>query len=177
MGGHSGDDINKGRANANKIIVCFLEQLSAIDYQLAAIQGGNLRNAIAREGVAIVTLPKANTADFETYLNKMNDTYKSEFHISDPGVEVCFKSTTTPKRVLNEELQVDVMNCLYACPHGVIAMSQDIKDFVETSTNLASVKIENDKIVITTSQRSSVESRKQDASLPRPPFPRPGSGS
>ncbi|MCQ2272767.1 MAG: aminoacyl-histidine dipeptidase [Bacteroidales bacterium] len=163
QGGHSGDDINKNRGNAVKLLNRILwNAYQDLDVRIADIKAGNLRNAIAREGVAIVTLPKANTADFEAYLNKMNDTYKSEFHISDPGVEVCFKSTTTPKRVLNEELQVDVMNCLYACPHGVIAMSQDIKDFVETSTNLASVKIENDKIVITTSQRSSVESRKQD---------------
>ena len=58
-------------------------------------------------------------------------------------------------------LQIDIMNALYVCPHGVVAMSQDIKDFVETSSNLASIKIADGKVIITTSQRSSVESRKQ----------------
>jgi dipeptidase D len=68
-----------------------------------------------------------------------------------------------PKKILNELLQVDLMNALYVCPHGVLAMSQDIKDFVETSTNLASVKFKEGKIYIGTSPRSSVESNKQDA--------------
>jgi dipeptidase D len=68
-----------------------------------------------------------------------------------------------PKKILNELLQIDLMNALYVCPHGVLAMSQDIKDFVETSTNLASVKFKEGRIYIATSQRSSVESKKQDA--------------
>ena len=93
----------------------------------------------------------------------MNEAYKNEYLVTDPDVEVCFENATMPKKVLDELLQVDLMNCLYACPHGVLAMSQNIKDFVETSTNLASVKIEDEKIIVTTSQRSSVESKKQDA--------------
>jgi dipeptidase D len=65
-----------------------------------------------------------------------------------------------PTQILQELLQIDLLNALYVCPHGVQAMSQDIPGFVETSTNLASVKIEDEKIIITTSQRSSVESKK-----------------
>jgi dipeptidase D len=83
--------------------------------------------------------------------------------ITDAGVTVSFEEAKMPKKVLNELLQIDLMNALYVCPHGVLAMSQDIKDFVETSTNLAAIKFVDGKIKITTSQRSSVESKKQDA--------------
>lgn len=164
QGGHSGDDINKGRGNAVKLLNrilwnCYQEY----GMQIADIKAGNLRNAIAREGVALVTLPKQDAKAFETYIKEMDATFKNEYLVTDPGVCVCCEIAKMPEKVLDEMLQIDLMNCLYACPHGVLAMSQNIKDFVETSTNLASVKIEDEKIVVTTSQRSSVESKKQDA--------------
>lgn len=164
QGGHSGDDINKGRGNAVKLLNRILWNCYQ-DYgmRIADIKAGNLRNAIAREGFALVVINQNDSADFEAYLKKMNDTYKNEYLVTDPGVEVVFEKAKMPTKVLDEMLQVDLMNCLYACPHGVLAMSQNIKDFVETSTNLASVKIEGEKIIVTTSQRSSVESKKQDA--------------
>ena len=164
QGGHSGDDINKGRGNAVKLLNRILwNGYQEYGLRIADIKAGNLRNAIAREGQATVVLPKNYAKDFEQYLRTMNETYKNEYLVTDPDVEVCFENVSLPTKVLDELLQVDLMNCLYACPHGVLAMSQNIKDFVETSTNLASVKIENEKIVVTTSQRSSVESKKQDA--------------
>lgn len=164
QGGHSGDDINKGRGNAVKLLNRILwNGYQEYGLRIADIKAGNLRNAIAREGQATVVLPKNYAKDFEQYLKTMNETYKNEYLVTDPDVEVCFENVSLPTKVLDELLQVDLMNCLYACPHGVLAMSQNIKDFVETSTNLASVKIENEKIVVTTSQRSSVESKKQDA--------------
>lgn len=164
QGGHSGDDINKGRGNAVKLLNRILwNSYQEYGLRIADIKAGNLRNAIAREGQATVVLPKNYAKDFEQYLKTMNETYKNEYLVTDPDVEVCFENVSLPTKVLDELLQVDLMNCLYACPHGVLAMSQNIKDFVETSTNLASVKIENEKIVVTTSQRSSVESKKQDA--------------
>lgn len=164
QGGHSGDDINKGRGNAVKLLNRLLwNGYQEYGLRIADIKAGNLRNAIAREGSALVVISKNDAKDFEQYLKTMNEAYKNEYLVTDPSVEVCFESTTMPKKVLDEGLQVDLMNCLYACPHGVLAMSQNIKDFVETSTNLASVKIEGEKIIVTTSQRSSVESKKQDA--------------
>lgn len=164
QGGHSGDDINKGRGNAVKLLNRILwNGYQEYGLRIADIKAGNLRNAIAREGQATVVLPKNYAKDFEQYLKTMNETYKNEYLVTDPDVEVCFENVSLPTKVLDELLQVDLMNCLYSCPHGVLAMSQNIKDFVETSTNLASVKIENEKIVVTTSQRSSVESKKQDA--------------
>ena len=164
QGGHSGDDINKGRGNAVKLLNRILwNAYQEYDLCIADINAGNLRNAIAREGCAHIIIPQKNKKAFENYLREMDKTYKNELRVTDAGVTVTFEETKMPKKILNELLQIDLMNALYVCPHGVLAMSQDIKDFVETSTNLAAVKFENGKIKITTSQRSSVESKKQDA--------------
>lgn len=164
QGGHSGDDINKGRGNAVKLLNRILwNSYQYFDLFIASIDAGNLRNAIAREGKAHVIVPEAKKAEFESYLNEMDEIYKKEYAVTDPGVMVIFEAAPMPEKVWDEYLQVDVMNALYVCPHGVLAMSQDIENFVETSTNLASVKVKEGRIVISTSQRSSVESKKQDA--------------
>ena len=162
QGGHSGDDINKGRGNAVKLLTRLLYN-GYCDYniRIADIQAGNLRNAIAREGFAVVAVPADKCAEWELYCQAMNKIYKDEFHTTDPDVEVTLESAPATDKVLFEFLQIDLLNALMVCPHGVQAMSQDIPGFVETSTNLASVKKIDDKIVITTSQRSSVESRKE----------------
>ncbi len=164
QGGHSGDDINKNRGNAVKLLTRILwNAYQDYDIRIADIQAGNLRNAIAREGWALITLLKENAKVFEQYVQQMDGIYKKELHTSDAGVFVTCESAKMPAKVIDEMLQIDILNALYTCPHGVLAMSQDIADFVETSTNLASVKLIGEEIVITTSQRSSVESRKQDA--------------
>lgn len=162
QGGHSGDDINKGRGNAVKLLTRVLWN-SYCDYgmRVADIQAGNLRNAIAREGFAIVAVPAENAESMEAYIKEMDATYKDEFHTTDAGVTVTIEPAEKVEKVLDESLQIDLLNALLVCPHGVEAMSQDIPGFVETSTNLASVKMAEDKITITTSQRSSVESKKQ----------------
>lgn len=163
-GGHSGDDIEKNRGNAVKLLNRILwNAYQEYDARIADIQAGNLRNAIAREGWAIITLPKENAGDFEKYVAKMDAAFKNELHTSDAGVFAKCEKAKMPAKVIDEMLQIDVLNALYACPHGILAMSQDIPGFVETSTNLASVKLIDNQIVVTTSQRSSVESRKQDA--------------
>jgi len=164
QGGHSGDDINKGRGNAVKLLNRILwNAYQDFDLYIADIDAGNLRNAIAREGRAHIIIPKNCKEKFENYLKEMDKTYKEELRITDPGVTVAFEEAKMPKKILNELLQIDLMNALYVCPHGVLAMSQDIPNFVETSTNLASIKFKEGKIYISTSQRSSLESKKQDA--------------
>jgi dipeptidase D len=163
-GGHSGDDINKGLGNAVKLLNRILwNAYQEYDLSIADIDAGNLRNAIAREGCAHIIIPQKNREVFEKYLQEMDKIYKDELRVSDPDVTVSFEEAKMPKKVLHELLQIDLMNALYVCPHGVLAMSQDIPNFVETSTNLASVKFKDGKIYIATSQRSSLESKKQDA--------------
>jgi len=163
-GGHSGDDINKGLGNAVKIVNRFLWNATR-DFYLAvsSIDAGNLRNAIAREGFSIVCIPREHKTGFENYAMQYQQMLEEELHTTEPNVRFAIESCALPETVLMPDLEFWLLNSLYACPHGVLEFSRDIPNFVETSTNLASVKFLEDKIQITTSQRSSVESAKKDA--------------
>jgi dipeptidase D len=164
QGGHSGAHINYERGNAVKLLNRILwNSYNDFDLRVSVINAGTVKNAIAREGKAQVIIPKSKKNDFEQYLIDMNKLYQNELFVSDPNVFVSFEEIPLPKKILNEYDQVDLLNALYCCPHGVLHMAQDIPNFVETSTNLASVKTENDRIIISTSQRSSVKSKKKDA--------------
>ena len=163
-GGHSGDDINKNLANANKLLTRILWQgTNWFDLALYDFQGGNLRNAIAREATAVVFIPNDCTDDFLHYVRDMENHFKREYQVTEPGLKVTAEvEEVQPDVVIDEMSQYDLLNGLNACPHGVIAMSQTIPNFVETSTNLASCKKKEGYFLIQTSQRSSIESSKQD---------------
>jgi dipeptidase D len=163
-GGHSGDDINKGLGNATKLINRFLWNASE-DFQLriSAYDAGNLRNAISREGFALVCVPSGHSQAFEQAVKAFEQDLVNELHVTEPSLSFTAVPAATPVTVWKRELQSAVLNALYACPHGVLAMSREIPNFVETSTNLASVKVKDGKVIMTTSQRSSVESSKKDA--------------
>ena len=163
-GGHSGDDINKNLANANKLLTRILWQATTwFDLALYDFQGGNLRNAIAREATAVAFIPNDCAKDFEHYVKDMEKHFKQEYQVTEPGLKVTAEvAEVQPDVVIDEMSQFNLLNGLYACPHGVIAMSQTIPNFVETSTNLASCKKKEGYFFIQTSQRSSIESSKQD---------------
>ncbi len=162
-GGHSGDDIHKGRGNANKILNRMLWNCERMfELRLAQIDGGNLRNAIAREAFAIVTIPKRFQKDFETTIQEFTHDIREELQTNDPDVKITLHETAMPECLVDYSTQSRLLGALYACPHGVMGMSPDIPDLVETSTNLASVKMTSKEITISTSQRSSVESLKKD---------------
>lgn len=162
-GGHSGDEIQKGLGNAVKIMNRILwEAANRQGLRLANFKAGNLRNAIAREGFATVCLPLDQKDKFETYFAKLAANIKAEYAITEENLQITFDTTTEKQEVLQLEYQNAILNSVYACPHGVIAWSQSIANFVETSTNLASIKMEDKTAYITTSQRSSVESAKDD---------------
>lgn len=164
QGGHSGDDINKGRGNAIKILNRFLWELNEKHGILVALlEGGNLRNAIAREASAVFVFDevlKENVrVDFNIYAAEMEHVWS----ITEPGLKLELESVDLPEEVLTQEFTKKLLNGLYACPHGVFAMSYRMPGMVETSTNLAAVKfIENDTILVTTSQRSDVDSEKMN---------------
>jgi dipeptidase D len=163
QGGHSGDDINKGRGNAVKILNRLLWSSSHLfEIRLSEIDGGNLRNAIAREAYANIIVPNRFSNDFIQYVKKFNATLKQEYRISEPSLLISYQQTELPSFLIDLSTQDRLLNALYACPHGVIAMSADIPNFVETSTNLASVKMNEKVIEIGTSQRSSSEHGKED---------------
>jgi dipeptidase D len=158
-GGHSGDDIHKGLGNANKLLTRIVWK-AAKDFglRLAYFEGGNLRNAIAREAYAIVAVDKQAAKTLQEFVAK-----SAEYAVTEPRLQITIDVVKVDSNlVLKVEDQNKLLNSLYACPHGVMAWSQRIPNFVETSTNLAAVRMEDGRTVITTSQRSSVESAKED---------------
>ncbi len=164
QGGHSGDDIHKGRGNAIKILNRFLWDLNEkYGIRIAWLEGGNLRNAIAREATAIVVFAAGYKEkvriDFNLYLAEMEDVWK----LPEPGLTMELESVAVPDQVWTADFTAKVLNALYACPHGVLTMSSRMPGMVETSTNLASVRQQDGKLVITTSQRSDVDSEKMNA--------------
>ena len=167
MGGHSGDDINKGRGNANKILVRFLYQaLSTFDIQLSTINGGNLRNAIAREAEAVIAIPMSYKEDIRIMLNHYIATIEAEIGDVEKDFFMHLETTDMPALFVPADKAKVLIQALYACPHGMTAMSKTMPGLVETSTNLASVKMKEDEkgafVEINTSQRSSIESKKHD---------------
>ncbi|WP_163712833.1 aminoacyl-histidine dipeptidase [Mangrovibacterium lignilyticum] len=164
-GGHSGDDIHKGRGNANKILARFLwKAVRDFGVRIADFNGGNLRNAIAREAEATVIVPSVQKEQLVAELNIYSADVEFEYQRTEPNLVVDHSSTTLPAKVLTQASQEIFLNMLVACPHGVLEMSTRMKDMVETSTNMASVKFVSDsKVLVTTSQRSELESRKYAA--------------
>lgn len=161
LGGHSGDDIHKNRGNANKILNRFLWNFTKnYDARLADFNGGNLRNAIAREAFGIITLPVNKKEELLNEFNTLAAAIKDEFAFSEPKLKIEYAEIEVPASVIDKETQEKLLNAIYACPHGVLEMSTRMEGMVETSTNLASVKFVDNKIQITTSQRSELESRK-----------------
>lgn len=162
-GGHSGDDINKGLANANKLLTRELWlMLSGWEVKLCDIDGGNLRNAIARDAWATVALPKEHANDIIVAAAELAVELKAEYALTEPNISITMAQVEQPERKIDNETAHILVAALQAVPHGVQSMSQAMHGMVETSTNLASVKIMGDDIVVTTSQRSSVESAKYD---------------
>ena len=163
-GGHSGDEIDKGLGNSNKILNRILWNATNLyKIKISNFDGGNLRNAIPREASAIIVIREKHKNNFEKYLKEISFEIKNELAATEPGLQIKPELVEPPGKVLRKGIQKRLLNVIYACPHGVVAMSQEMKGMVETSTNLASVKfIEGNRILITTSQRSSVGSAKQN---------------
>lgn len=163
-GGHSGGDIHVGLGNANKILARFLYGLYDLleGWTLASFQGGNLHNAIPREAKAVIGIPMSQKEEVVAFANMFCADVRNELAAVDPDVTLTVGSTAKPEFVIDDNTKDLLISSLIACPHGVIGMSHAIEGLVETSTNLASVKMkENNSILIETSQRSSTESLKR----------------
>lgn len=166
VGGHSGDDINKGRANAVQLLARFLNDcLSSSDFKLflCCIDGGNKRNAIARESSATVVLTGDESA-FKSHWDSFSADVKGEYSVTEPDLSFALESVPAPAFAFDTDSAMRLVRGLYAAPHGVLSMSADIPGLVETSTNLASVKmLEGNKVRVGTSQRSSITSARRAA--------------
>jgi dipeptidase D len=162
-GGHSGDDIHRGHGNSIKILNRLLWNINnRFDMKLAKFNGGNLRNAIPREAVAVFTVHRDDANQMEKLIKSFTKTIKAELACADPLLDINLKTTELPRYSIDENAALDLIYSLYACPHGVITWDHHLDNMVETSTNLASVKTGSNKITITTSQRSSSDSAKTD---------------
>ena len=161
-GGHSGGEIHKGLGNANKILVRFLYLLkNKYDIVLCEINGGNLRNAIAREAYAVVGVPANAKEDVRVMLNNFTADVENELKHVDKNVKLLLESVAQPKTAIDNATAEKIIYALHAAPHGVLGMSHEIEGLVETSTNLASVKtLPDNTVLVGTSQRSSIESYK-----------------
>ncbi len=161
QGGHSGDDIEKGRGNSNKIMARLLwSGIADFGLRLSHIDGGNLRNAIPREARASVSVPEGKAAAFMKFFEGFAADIAAELQYTDAGIKVEIDKAEAAD-VIDEKTARNLVYALTGVPNGVQAMSFAMQGLVETSTNLASVKMGDGKIVVTTSQRSSVESAKK----------------
>ncbi len=161
VGGHSGSDIHLGHANANKVLARFL--LGQPDLILASFCGGNLRNAIAREAEAVIGIPARRKDPLVADLNQYIATVEDEVGDIEPNFRMNIETVERPEHVIEPGVADKLLAALQACPHGVQCMSRSMADLVETSTNLASVKMPEPGVIrVETSQRSSVESEKED---------------
>ena len=159
-GGHSGLEIDKGRGNSLKILNRVLIALEKVDARLSTIEGGNKSNAIPREAEAVVYIPRRNAKKAKTIVEQCNGVMKTELATAEPDLAVTIEEGAPLKRgkIMKRNQQEALTKTIAALPHGVIKMSADIAGLVETSTNVAIIRTEKSRIVVTTSQRSSVAS-------------------
>jgi len=162
-GGHSGDDIDKGRANSNKLVARLLYELLPYGPVLNRFDGGNLRNAIPREAFAIFGVPAESAAEACDRCRTFAVAIVEEFKYTEPNLRMSLDKVEGVEWVLDPVTMQALVGALVGLPNGVLAMSHAVEGLVETSTNLASVKFGADGIVVTTSQRSSSESAKRYA--------------
>jgi dipeptidase D len=160
-GGHSGLDINLGRANSIKLLFRFFYSAEKkVDLKISSIDGGSLRNAIPREAFATVVVSKSKASEFEKLFNEYLSIYKAEFSLTEPGLTFKFENTGLPKSTIDSQTQSKIIRAIFACPNGVIRMSDSMPGLVETSTNLARVYTENSSVITQCLLRSSVDTSK-----------------
>jgi len=165
LGGHSGLNIQDGRGNAIKIMARLLYKLSNdFGIRLVTISGGSKHNAIPRECFTVISVPKNKAVEVNTFVENYNQTVKSELASVEKNLQVVIVDSKSKAKVMDKTTSTNLINALYGVPHGVIKMSADIAGLVETSTNLAVIETKGKNIIITTSQRSSVESERTDIS-------------
>ena len=161
-GGHSGVDIALGRGNSNKLMARFLMQAEAdFGIRLSSMSGGDLRNAIPRESNATLLVPEIRPSEFEAFVKEYEKMYRSEYAETEPDLQFSSVRTALPEKVVNQGDQYRFIRALFACPDGVERMSQAMNGLVETSNNLAIVRINAGKFEVHNLTRSSVDSAKE----------------
>lgn len=165
-GGHSGMEINKERGNSNKIMGRILKSLLSLDYKLVSVNGGSKNNAIPREADAIIALKSEGVAKAKELINNWNTILLNELKTQDPGVNISIlENTENVEKVFTKESTEKTVNLLYLIPNGINSNSVEIKNLVESSTNLGVVTTEGNKVEFDSAIRSSVASLKDEIVL------------
>lgn len=162
-GGHSGTEIQRGRANANILLGRFLMELDKqIAYDLVSIRGGCKDNVIPVESRAVILLQEEHIPPFDRIMQKCQATYRNEFSVADPDILLQANFMTYGKNmVLVQESKSHVIMALNAFPNGIQSVSRHMQGLVETSLNLGILRTEDKKIIVTILVRSSVGSAKE----------------
>ena len=160
-GGHSGLEINEGRANANKQMVRFVrEAISLCDARLAEWHGGNMRNAIPNSCVVVLTVPAENVEATKELVEDWKEQIVEDYYGIEDAIEYFCEDIETPKTEVPADIQDNLIDAIYACHDGVIRMIPTIPTKVETSSNLAIINITDSKAEMLILARSSSESMK-----------------
>jgi dipeptidase D len=156
-GGHSGIDINMGRGNAVQILAWYLDRLrTEVDFKLVDFRGGDKHNAIPREASAVLLVPKGTREKADAVREAAIADLKAMFGTTDPGLTLDLAKTSTKRGALTKKDRDRFINLIVSMPHGVLAMSQSIPGLVESSTNLAVVRLDTASGLLHESSRSSV---------------------
>ncbi len=163
-GGHSGLEIHEGRANANKLMVRFVrEAIETCEARLVSWNGGNMRNAIPFKAEVVLTMPKENVEAVKALVDDWKADFEDEYKYIEENIEFFAEKVETPKTGVPVEIQDNLIDAIYACHNGVVRMIPAYPDVVETSSNLAIIKIENGKAAFKILVRSSREDMKDYA--------------
>lgn len=164
-GGHSGAEIHKGLGNSNKILFEIIASINTIfQIKIVDINGGGLRNAIPRESSLTLSFSKAHLDEFNDYIKKSSIQYSSKFLKTDPNFNLESENLDIKVPSLSYLDTVDLITSVNQCPNGVFEMSKSIDNLVETSNNLANIKLNNGKLKIQCLTRSSSEDSKEKLS-------------
>ncbi|MDH4018343.1 MAG: aminoacyl-histidine dipeptidase [Xanthomonadales bacterium] len=155
-GGHSGIDIIEERANAIKLLFRCIHQISVkTDVRISSVSGGTARNAIPRDAEAVLLIPASDAETAMACIEQLDKKLKSEYRKTDPNLSYSMTPVSGEFSAASANTTRRTIDTIFSYPDGVTAMSKDIEGLVETSNNLATVKLEDDKLVILSNQRSS----------------------
>ena len=159
LGGHSGVDIHRGRGNAILILARILQTLrEQVDFELAGLNGGAMRNVIPRDASATVLIDPANERKLRATIESAARDIGNELGSADPGLDVLVEPADKPHDALAPQDAARIVDLLVAVPNGVVSMSPEIAGLVQTSTNVGTIAIENGRVSIATLQRSAIDS-------------------
>ena len=157
-GGHSGLEISLGRANANKLLARFIyDAIQKLDIDLASWEGGNMRNAIPNQAIAVITFNAEDKETLQEMALEWENIFRNEFHGIEDNLQVTIEDTATPQKVVPTEIRDNLVNAITACPSGVLRQIPAIPEITETSCNLGIVKIADGNVATDVLVRSSCE--------------------